>query len=159
MKLRFVSALFSMLSIWGCSESESQEEEETVAEVKYIYFLDEEATVTREEGRPFTTTVSYVGGSFEGAIRVPYTITFPDSNGAVEGEDFVLPNGSGIFEVIEGNSSTTVTLIESLLPNIEVTNERTLIFNLQSASGAQIGSPSDNSGTTLTVTIAPSSDD
>jgi len=156
MKFKSFYTICLLIFMFGCSKSEVKEKIVEIEE-KYAYFLNEEVVVERAEGKTFTTIVRYDGKAFEGAIRIPYKITFPNSDAAIEGEDFVLPNGSGIFEIVEGNTSTTVTLVEEFSPNPEVTGRRSMVFELQSASGVKIGSEQNNSGTTLTVIIEPDS--
>lgn len=157
MKLKSLSTLCITLLLFACSESENREEETAPIVKKYVYFLNEEIIVNRMEETPITTTVRYDGEPFEGAIRIPYTLTSTSSNGAIENEDYLLPNGSGIFEVVEGASSTNVTLLETLLPNPRAENRRSLTVELKSASGVTIGSESDGSGTLLEIIIEPDS--
>ena len=133
--------LAAALVFIGCDSSEVTETA-IDSRLTRIYFSDETLNIERSSASPITAQLRYEGPKIEHDIEVSFKITYPESNKAVEGEDFILPK-SDSFLISKGKAVTSVTLLQNILFNSEAQVPRQINFELMSIEGVQIG---DNQG-------------
>lgn len=133
---------------------ETEPETETLIE-KYIYFSNEEVTTTREEGRNVSISLRFQGPKTDEDITVEYSISYPNENTAVEGEDFEFADSDKSITIRNGEAFTPVTFISEFLPNSDAIENRSLSIKLKQKTDFVIGSPTNGSGSSVLITIEP----
>ncbi|WP_298541463.1 hypothetical protein [uncultured Aquimarina sp.] len=116
-----------------------------------VFFNLESIEVDRTSSQPVMVELRYDGPKQDLDITVPFTISFPGENNAVENEDFLLPQ-SDSFIIKRGQAVTSVVLLQRVLNNPEANQNRSLTFTLQSSEGVTIGNSSSN-GNSITITL------
>ncbi len=153
-RLLFGAIAILTLTLGGCDDDDP----EIVTEQgeRRVFFSAQNVEVGRDSPRPFEVDLVYQGPATNETIEVSYTVSLPNENGAVEGEDFILPK-SNSFIIEKGKDVTRVVLLQRLLDNQDAQQSRTLSFELQAQEGVVIGN-SLGGGNSITVTIGPAID-
>ncbi|GAA3617587.1 hypothetical protein Q4Q39_00185 [Flavivirga amylovorans] len=118
-----------------------------------VYFTVQDIEVSNSNVQSVIVELRYEGVKTNENVNIPFTITFPNNNRAVEGEDFILPK-SDAFMIRKGEAITKVVLLQRVINNESATQNRSIIFELQETEGIRIGNTS-NAGNSITVTIVP----
>lgn len=116
-----------------------------------VYFNVEYLEVDGSNAEAFSVELRYEGTKADVDVEIPYTITYPNENAAVEGEDFILPK-SKTFTLKRGKAISQVVLLQRVINNEAANQGRSLTFELEPTEGITIGSDS-NTGGTITLTI------
>ncbi|UII76187.1 hypothetical protein LV716_18280 [Flagellimonas sp. HMM57] len=152
-KLKYSVIVFLMMVLVGCDKDDDSPG--TIAQTgeKRVYFTTENVEVGRTSAESFSVELRYDGPKTEETIEVPYTVSFPAEDNAIEGEDFRLPK-SGTFIIEKGKALTSVVLLQEVINNENAEENRSVIFELQAKEGLVIGNTSDG-GSSITVTMTP----
>lgn len=150
-KLILGAIAFFALTFLACEDDDNTVDEIVSLSEARVYFNVESVSVDRTTSQPFSVELRYEGPRTNQNIEIPYTVSFPSENNAVEGEDFKLPK-TGSFVIKKGSAITNVVLLQQVLDNENADENRSLIFELQPNDGIMIGSPSNN-GNSITITM------
>ncbi len=143
---------FLLLAVSGCSSDDENGTGEILNGERRVFFNVQNIDVNRSSASPVTVEIRYQGPKTSESIEVAYTVSAPAEDGAVEGEDYVLPK-SGSFTIENGNAVTSVVLLQRVINNENADRIRSLRFELQSQDDVIIGN-TDNSGSDVTLTFA-----
>lgn len=142
-----------LISLLGCDTDDASVKNEIPFSQIRVYFTVESAEISRLSAEPFSVTLRYEGPKINQPIEIPYTLSFPDENNAVEGEDFKRPKTES-FIIDNGEAFTQVVLLQQVINNENSQDNKFLSFELQSTNGITIGN-SSNGGNSIDLTITP----
>lgn len=150
--LRIVNCLVLtlLLVVSGCFE------EREPLNKTWVAFDDATVEELESSTDPVEVSISYSGPLKSTDIAVSYTISSPD--GAVEGDDYILPTTSGSVVIPAGEATVSFTAIEELIDNVVSDGARTVLLTLQSADGLTLGFPGPD-GLKKSIAIVIKDDD
>lgn len=119
--------------------------------LSWVGFEESSFFIAEDGGQGVSVDFLVSAGPLSQALTVNYSVS---SSKAEVGVDYSLPSGSGSFTVPAGENSVSVSLIESVLNNENVTGDRTVVFTITDADGFTLGGPDGEYGITVTVTLA-----
>ncbi len=120
----------------------------------HIYFESAQINVDESDLGPVTATFIYSGPALPQSLTVNYTLSFPAQNAAKEGEDFILPTNSGSFVLPADQTTTEVTIIESLIDDDLFVGSRSVMFTLEPTGDLVLGKLNQPETKSVSVTIA-----
>jgi hypothetical protein len=127
------------------------EERDNSIDKTWVSFDETAIEIPENNEDPIEASITYSGPLRNEPIQVNYTISSPD--GAVLGEDYILPETSGIVTIPAGQSSVTFDVVE-ILDNDAEDGNRPIVVTIESAAGLTIGFPGpDQLKKSATITI------
>ncbi len=152
-KIKYYIIPLVIIIFIGCDKDDATTETIIPFSEISVYFTSESVEVDRLRSEPFTVELRYEGPKINLPIEIPYTVSYPNENSAIEGEDFKLSK-SRSFIIDKGEAITKVVLLQQVINNENATENRSLRFELQTTNGITIGN-SSSEGNLITVTIPP----
>ncbi|MBS9463925.1 hypothetical protein KIM67_16005 [Flagellimonas sp. 389] len=152
-KLIYTAIAFLALAMVACDDDDEGTMMQVSSEERRVYFTTDNAVVNRSNSEPFMVELRYEGPKTDENIEIAYSVSFPNENNAVEGEDFILPK-SGSFIIEKGEAITRVVLLQQVINREDRNENRSMVFELQTKEGIVIGN-SASGGTKITLTFGP----
>jgi len=116
----------------------------------WVGFQVSRISVREDSGSGVEATILLSSKPLSQQLSLTYTVSSSD---ATEGVDYSIPAGSGTAIIPAGSASATITLIDAVLNNENITGNRKVTFTITDAGGYTLGGPDGEYGTTLEVTL------
>ena len=151
-KIKNLSFLVVTLLLLATSCFEEQEK------LKKTWVSFDNAKIEQLESNddPIEVSLSYSGALRSSDLTVTYTISSPD--GAVEGDDYILPTSSGTVTIPAGEATVSFVAIEELIDNAITESSRSVVLTLEDAEGLTLGFPGPD-GIKKSITLVIKDDD
>ncbi|MDH7445616.1 hypothetical protein [Aquimarina sp. 2201CG14-23] len=148
-KLKHTIIILLSLLLFSCESDDKV----ILEEGGNVFFNFETIDVERSSSQPLIVELLYQGPKRNQDIMIPYTVSFPSENAAIEGEDFLLPQ-SDFFTIKRGTAVARVTLLQRVINNQDALQNRFVVFNLQPTNGLTIGDAS-TMRSSITINLNP----
>ncbi|AXT49526.1 hypothetical protein D1818_01330 [Aquimarina sp. BL5] len=150
-KFKYNSMMILLLLLISCSSDDSNNA--VIEEGGNAFFNFETIEIDRSSSQPIVVELRYQGPKRNQDIMIPYTVSFPSENAAIEGEDFLLPQ-SDFLTIKRGTAIARVNLLQRVINNQDALQNRFVMFNLQPTEGLTIGDAS-NMRSSITISLNP----